>query len=495
VTGGHWPARLVLAALALLLPTVTVAADADRMVDQLESRGIRDERVLDAFRKVPREIFVPVHMRDRAYADSALDIGHGQTISQPYIVALMTELADVDPGDKVLEIGTGSGYQAAILSALASNVYTVEIVPQLAATARIRLTRAGYRNVHVKQGDGAQGWKSYAPYHAIIVTAVGKRVPPALIAQLEEGGVLVMPVGDPNGRQVLVRGVKRGTKLQTREITEVRFVPLTGEAAGARPARGAREQDEAARGRAEQRRREIDAELERDRQRQVEDAREPAGGPGDADAGGSARGSEPEERRDATEANEPAGDEWEIRRDDEADRDAERRRRLEDEQRERRDASEEAEQERARRAAEIEREIAERDRAADEQRRRDEERRQYEERWEADGVLEYGDEPPARRTPVPRPPAGDEPRQRWSDDVEGEIEEEELEDELNDESAPILEPESDARSLRDGRSRVARAPDARRSDRRFAAGGRSPAAARSRAAGTRSADRDRAARL
>jgi protein-L-isoaspartate(D-aspartate) O-methyltransferase len=210
--------------------SVVGAADSAHMLDQLKARGIRDARVLDAFRRVPREAFVPAELRDRAYDDAPLAIGHGQTVSQPYMVALMTELLDLKGGERVLEIGTGSGYQAAILAVLAREVYSVEIIPALATAARLRLTREGYRNVHVKLGDGTRGWREYGPYDAIVVTAAASSVPRPLIEQLREGGVLVMPVGDEAGRQVLVRGVKRAGKLRTREITEVRFVPMTGEA-------------------------------------------------------------------------------------------------------------------------------------------------------------------------------------------------------------------------------------------------------------------------
>ena len=234
-------AGLTLLALAALLLTVTpptpsCAADQSGMVDaQLERRGIKDRRVLDAFRKVRREEYVPSEAREHAYDDRPIPIGHDQTISQPYIVALMTQLLDLKGDERVLEIGTGSGYQAAILAELARDVYTIEIIPELATNARLRLTREGYRNVHVKQGDGTQGWKEYAPYKAIIVTAAAPKVPQPLIDELDEGGVLVMPVGDPGGRQVLIRGIKRGGKLRSREVTDVQFVPLTSG-----PARAAR---------------------------------------------------------------------------------------------------------------------------------------------------------------------------------------------------------------------------------------------------------------
>jgi protein-L-isoaspartate(D-aspartate) O-methyltransferase len=227
VTRGQRLALLALLALltAFALPPPATSA-ADALGDQLRSRGIHDPRVLAAFDHVPRAAFAPPEVRNRAADDAALPIGHGQTMSQPYVVALMTELLGLKGDERVLEIGTGSGYSAAILSEVARDVYSVEIVPELASAARLRLTREGYRNVHVKQGDGTFGWRDYGPYDAVVVTAAAPTVPRALIDQLREGGVLVMPLGEPAGRQVLVRGVKRGTKLRTREITEVRFVPM-----------------------------------------------------------------------------------------------------------------------------------------------------------------------------------------------------------------------------------------------------------------------------
>jgi protein-L-isoaspartate(D-aspartate) O-methyltransferase len=243
VRRGRWPALVAIAAFLLACPAASRAAPGPEraLTDQLRARGIRDERVLGALRHVRREAFAPVDVRARAYDDEPLPIGHGQTMSQPYVVALMTELLGLEGNERVLEIGTGSGYQAAVLAELAREVYSVEIIPELAATARLRLTGEGYRNVHVKQGDGALGWRDYGPYDAIVVTAAAPSVPRALVDQLQEGGVLVMPLGEPDGRQVLVRGVKRGIKLHTREITEVRFVPMTGETVqrGSGKARGA----------------------------------------------------------------------------------------------------------------------------------------------------------------------------------------------------------------------------------------------------------------
>lgn len=202
--------------------------DARMVAEQVEARGIDDARVLEALRRVPRAAFVPPEVRWRAHDDESLPIGHGQTISQPYVVALMTSLLDVGAGQKVLEIGTGSGYQAAVLSLLAQQIYTVEIVPELAAAARLRLTRQGLRNIHVKQGDGNFGWKDYGPYDRIIVTAAAAKIPEDLVQQLVEGGVLIMPVGDPEAVQMLVRGVKRGGKLYAHPVRRLRFVPMTG---------------------------------------------------------------------------------------------------------------------------------------------------------------------------------------------------------------------------------------------------------------------------
>ena len=187
--------------------------------------------VVDAIRATPRERFVPARNRPAAYANHPLPIGHGQTISQPFIVALMTELLQVQPTHRVLEIGTGSGYQAAVLAELAAAVYTVEIVPELAASARERLTVLGYENVHVRAGDGWQGWAEHAPFDGVMVTAVGETIPPALIEQLGENGLLVMPIGPSDGYQELVVYSKKDGS--TRSVLPVRFVPLTGGPASA----------------------------------------------------------------------------------------------------------------------------------------------------------------------------------------------------------------------------------------------------------------------
>lgn len=203
-----------------------LAAARERMVvDQLQARGIQDARVLAAMRDVPRHLFVPAEMVGDAYADTPLPIGYGQTISQPYIVALMTELARPRPTDKALEIGTGSGYQAAVLARVTGRVYTIEFVSALAATAAPRL--AAHPNIVARDGDGYGGWPEHAPFDIILVTAAPEEVPPALIEQLAPGGRLVIPVGPTSGAQELRLIEKRADgSLTTTSITPVRFVPL-----------------------------------------------------------------------------------------------------------------------------------------------------------------------------------------------------------------------------------------------------------------------------
>jgi len=203
--------------------------DAQRaaMVDeQLGARDIRLPRVLDAMRRVPRHLFVPEPQRGNAYGDHPLPIGHGQTISQPYIVAFMTQAIDVRPTDRVLEIGTGSGYQAAILGELAKEIYTIEIVTPLAERARETLASLGYRNVHVRAGNGYLGWPEQAPFDRIIVTAAPDDVPPALVEQLKAGGLMAIPVGDVSQELRILR--KTATGLETLDTLPVRFVPMTG---------------------------------------------------------------------------------------------------------------------------------------------------------------------------------------------------------------------------------------------------------------------------
>jgi protein-L-isoaspartate(D-aspartate) O-methyltransferase len=199
--------------------------------EQIESRGISDTHVLAAMRKVPRHEFVPEKHTEAAYEDHPLPIGHGQTISQPYIVALMTELLRVTPGAKVLEVGTGSGYQTAILAEVGAEVYSLEILAPLAAESSARLQRLGYTKIHVKQGDGYLGWPEHAPFDAIIVTAAADHVPPPLAEQLKPNGRLVIPVGNPHGEQslLLVQKALDGG-ITSRNVGPVLFVPLTREA-------------------------------------------------------------------------------------------------------------------------------------------------------------------------------------------------------------------------------------------------------------------------
>lgn len=200
-----------------------------RMVEeQIIRRGIRDKRVIEAMLKVPRHLFVPEDMREYAYDDSPLPIGRGQTISQPYIVALMTELLAIGPDSKVLEIGTGSGYQTAILAEIAGEVYTVEIIEELHRRAVELLRSLGYANVHAKCDDGYFGWEEHAPYDGIMVTAAPRRIPEPLVEQLKIGGRMVIPVGDLYQDLILVKKTEKGTIQQA--ITGVRFVPMTGEA-------------------------------------------------------------------------------------------------------------------------------------------------------------------------------------------------------------------------------------------------------------------------
>jgi protein-L-isoaspartate(D-aspartate) O-methyltransferase len=196
--------------------------------EQIEARGIRDPAVLAAMRAVPRHELVPEAVRDHAYEDRPLPIGHRQTISQPYVVAAMTEALDLSPGERVLEIGTGSGYQAAVLSELSREVFSVEIVAPLAQRARADLARLGYDNVRVRSGDGYRGWPEQAPFDAIVVTAAPDHVPKPLLEQLEVGGRLVIPVGDTF--QELIRITRGADGFERESLFPVRFVPMTGEA-------------------------------------------------------------------------------------------------------------------------------------------------------------------------------------------------------------------------------------------------------------------------
>ncbi len=194
---------------------------------QIIARGVSDEATLNAMKKVPRHKFVPSGEVKRAYQDGPLAIGYGQTISQPYIVAYMTEKLDLKSTDKVLEIGTGSGYQAAILSEIVRQVYTVEIIDELGKKAKTKLANLGYSNVHVILGDGYYGYKSQAPYDAIIVTAAAEYIPPPLIQQLREGGKMIIPVGTPFTTQYLILVEKKNGKASSKNLLPVRFVPFT----------------------------------------------------------------------------------------------------------------------------------------------------------------------------------------------------------------------------------------------------------------------------
>jgi protein-L-isoaspartate(D-aspartate) O-methyltransferase len=210
----------------------SVATDYDKerehmVKSQLAGRGIKDRRVLEAMRQVPRHLFIPEGMRNLAYCDGPLPIGHGQTISQPYIVALMTELLKLEGQERVLEVGTGSGYQAAILSRLASQVYSVERHAALAQQAEKLLSQLGYANIVVRVGNGTLGWPEHSPYEAIIVTAAAPDVPRPLTDQLADGGRLVAPVGS-QWSQVLVKVRRQGDLLIRERRTAVAFVPLVG---------------------------------------------------------------------------------------------------------------------------------------------------------------------------------------------------------------------------------------------------------------------------
>ncbi|MCM8597010.1 protein-L-isoaspartate(D-aspartate) O-methyltransferase [Accumulibacter sp.] len=203
--------------------------DEVRATAHLTGRSVLDRRVFDALRAVPRRAFVPVDLAASAYANHPLPIGHGQTISQPYIVALMSDLIRPEPDDVVLEVGTGSGYQTAVLACLVRQVYSVEIIDALAEQARRRLQRMGFDNVEVRSGDGGLGWPEHAPYDAIMVTAAARSVPPALIEQLRPGGTLVIPVGSGYfGQELITLGKDEAGQVSERRVLPVAFVPLTG---------------------------------------------------------------------------------------------------------------------------------------------------------------------------------------------------------------------------------------------------------------------------
>ncbi len=223
----------ILSVLVLILWSCQPSDDLDSLRksmvrDQISARGVQDSVVLAAMSRVPRHEFVPENLRRAAYDDRPLPIGEGQTISQPYIVALMTEVLELTPGDRVLEIGTGSGYQAAVLAELTDQVYTIEIIETLGQRAERVLHRLGYSQVQVKIGDGYLGWEEYAPFDAIIVTCAPERIPQPLLEQLAENGRMVIPVG-PRHIQELVLVVKEEGQIRRRTIIPVLFVPMTGD--------------------------------------------------------------------------------------------------------------------------------------------------------------------------------------------------------------------------------------------------------------------------
>jgi protein-L-isoaspartate(D-aspartate) O-methyltransferase len=235
MSGAAVRARALVVTLALLAgPSPIVAGGDDRREErermvamQIAARDVRDERVLEAMRTVPRHEFVPEAVRDHAYADRPLPIGDGQTISQPYVVAKMTELLELQPSDVLFELGTGSGYQAAVASRIASRVYSVEIFASLAERARALLVRLGYDNVEVRVGDGTLGWPEAAPFDALIVTAAIPEIPKRLVEQLRPGGRAVMPIGEPGAVQTLVHLVKTESgAIERRDVFDVRFVPV-----------------------------------------------------------------------------------------------------------------------------------------------------------------------------------------------------------------------------------------------------------------------------
>ncbi|MBI4824564.1 MAG: protein-L-isoaspartate(D-aspartate) O-methyltransferase [Nitrospirae bacterium] len=229
--------RYIIFLTACLLFSVTSAEVSDiyserrrQMVEEdILAKGIRDELVLKAMRAIPRHLFVPRHYMDKAYGDYPLPIGEGQTISQPYVVALMTEALMLSPTDRVLEIGTGSGYQAAVLAELVKEVYTIEIRKGLSEEAERRLKEMGYRNIKVKHADGYFGWQEYAPFDAIIITASANHIPPPLIKQLKEGGRLIVPLGSTLYYQTLTLVTKKKAEIELTQMGPVSFVPMVGE--------------------------------------------------------------------------------------------------------------------------------------------------------------------------------------------------------------------------------------------------------------------------
>lgn len=199
----------------------------DQMVEkQLKARGIKDKRVLEAMQAIPRHLFVPEEIQNAAYEDRPLPIGYSQTISQPYIVAYMTEALRIEPTERILEVGTGSGYQAALLAKLAQSVYTIEIMEPLYLRAKETISKLQISNISFKLGDGWEGWPEEAPFDKIIVTAAASKAPLKLYAQLKEGGLIIFPLGQEEEVQVLMLGKKLAGKIKTKELLPVRFVPL-----------------------------------------------------------------------------------------------------------------------------------------------------------------------------------------------------------------------------------------------------------------------------
>jgi protein-L-isoaspartate(D-aspartate) O-methyltransferase len=226
----------IVVVLGLILQTTEVLQAQNRSFEmernemvsrQIEARGITHQPTLDAMRKVPRHLFIPDYLWGSAYKDGPLPIGYQQTISQPYIVAYMTALIEPEATDKILEIGTGSGYQAAVLGEIADSVFTVEIVDELAKSASDKLQSLGYENVYVKDGDGYFGWPEFAPYDKIIVTAAAEKIPPLLVEQLKEGGKMILPVGPEFSVQYLILVEKKNGKVKETNMLPVRFVPFT----------------------------------------------------------------------------------------------------------------------------------------------------------------------------------------------------------------------------------------------------------------------------
>lgn len=227
---------MIVIGLVLIIAPYSCAEDAlsrDRrqMIERdIEGRGITDKRVINAMSEIPRERFVPSRYRGSAYADHPIPIGEGQTISQPYVVALMTEVLSLKPADRVLEIGTGSGYQAAVLAEIAAEVYTIEIRETLAKRSESLLRELEYDNVHVKHADGYFGWEEHAPFDAIIITAAVNHIPPPLIKQLKDGGRLILPLGSTTFFQTLTLATKEGNEMRLVQMGPVAFVPMTGRA-------------------------------------------------------------------------------------------------------------------------------------------------------------------------------------------------------------------------------------------------------------------------